>query len=539
MPDRLRTRPAHVDPLTASAQVINAATLDTRNLFVHESWQEEGWSFYDSLGEFNYGITWLAQSLSRVRITAAEQVPGGDEPEPLTTGPAADLIEQLGGGIGGRAALMESFGVQLGVPGEGWLVAERDSAAVPLELADWTVKSTDEIRGAYRRDAEFEIRVGDNLWRDLPPESLVARVHRPHRRWSWRADSSTRSAIPIMREIDLYNRRIIATMVSRLAMNGILLIPQEGSITAPAQYADAPDPFAAMLIEIASNNIKNPGGASASIPIPIRYPSELIEKWKHVTFGDGVDEPLLKARDGALDRLATTLNMPPEVLKGTSDMNHWGAWQISEEGIKLHVSPAAETIVNGLTVGYLHPMLEAAGQPLIGPNGGKIVVWYDPSELAARPDKSAQALQAYDRVEISGTALRRESGLDEGDAPNPEETRLQILKKLVLMPATALTALAKITGEAVPETPVAGAPQPSGPVGSGGGSGDTPPLSPSGPASAPATGPPSTRDTPPPAPGSDVPAAAGVGARSVPFVPPNRGRLPPVAANGHGPRRRR
>ncbi len=507
MPDR-RHPNRHADVLTASAQMITSAHVTNRQLFQHESWQEEGWAFYDSLGEFNYGITWLAQSLSRVRLTAAEQVPGGDEPQPLTDGPAAELIDQLGGGPAGRAAIMRSLGVQLGVPGEGWLVAERRSATTPLRLATWTVRSTDEIQASRQRGADFEVREGEQEWRGLPPESLVCRIYEPHRRWSWRADSSTRSAIGVMREIDLYNRRIIATMVSRLAMNGLLLIPQEGTISVPEQYQDAADPFVAMLIDIASNNIKNPGGASASIPIPIRFASEFIEKWKHLTFGDGVDEPLLKARDTAIGRLATTLNMPAEVLKGVGNMNHWSAWQLDESGIKLHVSPVAETIVGGLTTGYLHPMMAEAGAEPVGPNGGKIIVWYDVSELTSRPDKSTPARDAYDRLELTGEGLRRESGLDEGDAPDQTELRTLVLKKLVTLPATALTALAQLVGDpslAPPPTPVSGVPQPSGPGGAGG-------IAAPAPAAAPDTGPPTTRTNPPPPPGppASVPGAAQI-----------------------------
>lgn len=520
MPDRL---PRAGTPLVASAAVMDQTMLGDRLLFQYESWQDEAWSFRDTLGEFNFGVAWLSGALSRVRVLAAEQIPGGDEPTPLTEGPAAQIMEQLGGGIGGRAAIMKSLGVQLSVPGEGWLVAEREDAATPLVLADWTVRSTDEVQESRGRNSDYEVRTGDTNWRELPAESLVCRIWEPHTRWSWKADSSARAAIPIMREIDLYNRRIIAVMVSRLAMNGILLIPQEGSISTPPQYQDAADPFVAMLIDIASNNIKNPGMASASIPIPVRFTSELIEKWKHITFGDGVDEHLLAAREGAIGRLATTLNMPAEVLKGMGDTSHWNAWQISEEGIKLHISPVAETIVGGLTVGYLHPMLRAVGEDVIGPNGGKIVAWYDPSELTSRPDKSGQALTLYDRLELSGTALRRESGFDEGDKPTVDELHEQGLKKQIANPQLSAQALAALTGRPAPagppQTPVAGGPQPSGPGGDGG---DT---SAPAPAAPPATGPPSTRDNPPPPPGpgpSTAPAAA-------PSAPPQHARGPALA----------
>lgn len=548
MPDRRRTpittRPRE-DPLVASARVIQATRGPRDTLFQYDSWQKEAWSYFDSLGEFEYGVTWLSNALSRVRLTAAELVPGGDEPEPLDDGPAADLVEQLGGGITGHAAIMKAFGVHLSVPGEAWLVAEKARPDTPIADADWSVKSTDEIR-RDQQTGGFEVQVDDNRWRRLGDESLPVRVWEPHPRWSWKANSAARAAIPIMRRIDLLDRRIIAMLVSRLAMNGFILIPQEGSITTPEVYQDQPDPFVAMLIDIAGRNIREPGSASAGIPIPIRFASEYIDKWKHLTFGDPIDEQLLNERDKEIRRLATALNMPAEVLLGMGDVNHWGAWQLEESGIKLHISPVAETIVAGLTVGYLHPLLKAAGEELTGPNGGRLIVWYDTSELTARPDKSAQAQAAYDRIEISGAAFRRESGLDEADAPSRDEVREQVLKKLVLMPATALQALAQLVGDPTlaPQAPVSGD-RPDdpgvrrGPVAPGESSPDT---------GTPRT-PPPTRDVPPPPPGVDAAAVAQAAARLLGVdlapirVPVAAGLRAPPNGNGlharDGPVRRR
>jgi hypothetical protein len=528
MPDRLRApAPPPVDTLTASARVIQAAQgSSTDRLFQYESWQAEAWAMFDSLGEFQYAVgNWLANAMSRVRLTAAEQVPGGDEPEPITEGPAATLIEQLGGGIAGRAAIMKSLAVQVSVPGEGWLVAQRADLRIPLDQADWSVKSTEEIRPARGATGAYEVRIGDNDWQPLGPESLPVRIWDPHPRWSWKANSAARAAIPVMRRIELLDRRIIATLVSRLAMNGLLLIPQEYTINTPAAYQDAADPFVAMLIDIAGKNIREPGAATASIPIPIKFAGDGIEKWKHLTFGDGVDKDLIEEREKELGRLATDLNLPAEVLKGLGTVNHWGSWQIEESGIKLHIAPVAETITGGLTVGYLQPMLKAAGADLVGPNGGKIIVWYDPSELTARPDKSEKVLQAFDRVEASGAALRRESGLDESDKPTAEEKREQLLVQLVAAGSEA--AYTALTGEpltptgqpsAGPQSPVPGAAAPRGPGATGG--------SPSpAPAAAPGTGtrtPPPTRDVAPPPPDIDSPAA---GMRAL------RTRLGPILAS--------
>jgi hypothetical protein len=78
-------------------------------------------------------------------------------------------------------------------------------------------------------------------------------------------------------------------------------------------------------------------------------------------------------------------------------------------------------ICHALTKGYLVPVLRANGDAEVGPNGGRIVIWYDPSEIVQRPDKSSAADEAYDRMEINGVAYRREKGFSESDAPSGEE----------------------------------------------------------------------------------------------------------------------
>jgi hypothetical protein len=454
MPDLVRraARPVPESPLVAAARTWQAAQLSTAtDLFRYDSWQKEAWHFWRTIGEVNYGLGWRAAAVSRVRLTAAEMIPGGDEPEVLETGPAADLMEAFYGGTAGQSAFLKTMTMHLDVPGEGWLVAERYNPAIPLNLAEWCVQSTESFRRrAYGGTPVFEVRVDENTWRPLLPDALPARIWEPDPEYPRRANSPMQAALPICRRIDLLDRQIVARLLSRLALNGILLIPQEGKFNAPPAFADAPDPFVAMLIEIASRNIANPGQASAAIPIPMTIPAEYIEKWRHLTFVDPMDEHLLVERDGELDRLATTLNLSKERLTGMGDVNHWGIAQLDEGEVKTSISPTAETICNGVTKGYLHPMLASAGASLIGPNGGAIITWYDTSELTAAPDKSKVTIELYDRGEASGTAMRREAGLDESDAPTPAELADWGWKRLAGTVELGPTAIAELSGQDVP-----------------------------------------------------------------------------------------
>ena len=483
MPDLVRraARPAPLDPLVAAARTYQAAQVNTAsNVFHYDSWQKEAWHFWRTLGEVNYGLTWRANACSRARLLAAEMVPGGEEPEVLDGGPAAELMEAFFGGTAGQSAFLRSIATHLDTPGEGWIVGERASPAIPLIAADWSVQSTESFRARRSGgNAIFELRVDENLWRPLLPDNLPGRIWEPDPEFPWRAFSQMQPALPICRRIELLDRQIVARLLSRLALNGILLIPQEGTFNVPDRFKDAPDPFVAMLIEIAAKNIQNPGQASAAIPIPIKFQSELIEKWRHLTFVDPMDEHLLTERDGELDRLATTLNLSKERVSGMGDVNHWGITQLEEGEVKTSISPTLETICGGVSKTYLRPLLAYSGESLIGPNGGVIICWYDTSELTAQPDKSKVTIELYDRGEASGAAARREAGLDESDAPTPAELADWGWKRLASTVELGPTAIAELSGQ---ETPGAGA---SGPAAA---------PAPAPAPTAPAPGTPPTRD---------------------------------------------
>lgn len=423
---------AAAPPRTAAAQFLRHT----------EKWQDEVWRYYDNLGEFNYGVWWLSNMLSRVRLRAARLQPDTDEPEILTEGPAAELMKSFGGGVAGQAEIMKRITVQLSVPGEGYLIGEEVDG-----VENWTVRSVDEIRsqsGTYYVMDETSVNTGQD-WRPLAPDNLVHRVWRPHDRYYHLADSPSRSARDIMRELELVNRKIVAEYLSRLASAGLLGIPDDITFPVREEFADQPNPLVAEFIEIAAQAIEKPGTASSVIPIPITGPAESIEKLRHIDFTLKIDEKVIEKRDSAIKRLATKMDMPAEILLGMGDVNHWGAWQLEEGALKTHIAPVAELISGSFTRGYLLPRLKASGEDVTD-----IVVWYDLSELALRPDRSGNALDAYDRLEISGEALRRELGFDEDDKPDDAQLTEQALKVIIhTLPSGAASALSQLTGEKV------------------------------------------------------------------------------------------
>lgn len=437
---------AAAGPLTAAGEGYASATAATQT-GLDRAWREQAWAYFETIGPLNYAINWRAQAMSRVCLHVAEVMPDSNEPVTVESGAAVDILRQL---KWDESRIMSDATIQLDVAGRGYLVG-RDVAGV----REWCIYSADQVRltqaaRSGRTDSPtYEIQEYPGArWEPITGNSLVTVIRHADPRQRWRDTSNVRAALVILREIDLYNREIVSTLVSRIANNGLLLVPQEMSFPARKANNDSQDPFMLELIEAARQSLKDPGSASAAIPMPLKVPAQFIDKFVHLKLGDVVDGAVLTARQDAYGRLADTINLPREIITGISDVNHSAGltFDLDQAAIKLHISPTAEVITRALTTGFLYPQLLANREPLTGPGGGRLVVWYDTAELAMQPDLSGRAIELYDRVEISGDALRRETGFSEDDKPNEKEVREQILKAAAKNAQLALTAIAELTG---------------------------------------------------------------------------------------------
>jgi hypothetical protein len=301
---------------------------------------------------------------------------------------------------------------------------------------------------------------------------------------------------------------------------------------------EAPDPFVSMLIDIASKNIADPGRASAGIPIPVRFTADLIDKWKILKADDPIPKELLDERTAELGRLGDTLGVARErVSGGMGEQNHWGAALASEEEVRITFSPLAETVCGALTKAYLQPVLRVSGLSPVGPNGGRLIAWYDTSELTAKVDKGEAVVKAYDRLEANGSALRRELGLDESDKPTSDELEEMIWKKVAGSETLAPTSVQQLTGSPVSTIPGGGVGGSPGPVSAGDGS-QTSPV-----AAGPIPGVPVTQPVRPvEAPPSSTPVPARVASAEFALdrlVALDLRALKAAGVNGRGPGRHR
>lgn len=439
----LAVRPASIvrapgrdlEALTAAAVRVNKSRAGNMRRLI-QPWQQRALAYYDIVGECWNSAQFYSRSLKQVRLYVAERDDNGELQE--TEDPEAlDQLERIQDpGGGGYSRLLDAYGRLWFLAGEGYyLITNPDG-----DDESWEFVSSDELRlngaGEYTRfaapslPAQMLRDVPDTAYQPVGDEALVYRVWRPHPRYSALADSPVRAVLDLLEELVLLTLTVRARAKSRLAANGILFIPDELSLKPPEAVGDEDaelDPFLADIIEQIVTPIENPGTASAVSPALVRGAGEWIEKVKLLQISNPLETyPEQGLRTEAVRRYAIGIEMPAEILTGTADVNHWGAWLIDEQAARQYIFPVCQTLVDDLTSIFLRPTLRQAGVA----DWEKYVFAFDASAVVAHPDRAKDARELHDRLVISDETLRDSNNFNDSDAPDDDELRRRIGIKL-------------------------------------------------------------------------------------------------------------
>lgn len=410
-------------PIAASAATVTSRDAASPSRARHQTgWQLRALDRYDDCGPIWYAAQFYAKPLSKVELVVRVRSDDGE----LSDAPAeaVALLDRIAGpGDGGRALLQSQYGKLRFLCGECYLLVTVQAGREVWEVvsvAEVAVKDGKVVRDNGIRKVEYRDVSAD------PPSSLggdeavVYRLWNPHPRKSGLADAPMRAVLDDADEFRLLSLAVRSRATSRAAGAGLLLYPDEASLAPavvdPDDDPDA-DPFMRLLVDAMMAPITEPGAASAVVPITVRVPSDMIEHFRHIDLRPQSAYEEKDLRDEALRRIATGLDLPPEVLLGTADVNHWGSWLISEKEWQTHVEPVCRAFCEELTSLYLRPAARAAGVA----DFDEYVVWYDASAAVLPTDQTADAREAFDRYAISAEALRRAGGFDEVDAPSDDE----------------------------------------------------------------------------------------------------------------------
>lgn len=412
-----------------------------------DDWQADAWRYLQCVGEYQYFVSWRAWSASRCRLVASamdeqgEPTGGIPDDDPLAA-EIRKIVNDIASGITGQSKMVRRTAYLLSVVGECWIgMLVRDSSReevpgglpLPIDLnrpgfqrEQWFVFGKDQIAASSQ---EIQLKLPDGSKHTFDPDiDILFRVWDEHPKDPSLPISPAWSTMSALNEIAQATATIDQANNSRLIGNGLLFVPQEMSLPNPqapiARPSGSPDinvpiptflpnssqQLQDMLYDVASTAKKDQNSMAAMLPIVAGVPGELIKSVQWLRPSTEVPETALKTRNDAIKRLAMGLDVAPERLLGVSEGNHWSAWAIDEQDIKIHISPVVELICNALTQEVLRQKLAEMG---IDPD--QYLVWYDTTALTQDPDKTDEAKEGFDRGAVSARALREHLGFDDAD----------------------------------------------------------------------------------------------------------------------------
>lgn len=433
------------------------------------------WDMYDQIGELREATHLIADAVASADLYVGRVVPGEQQPErvdlegddgglmPEEAQAVEDLLRSLvESGAMERMATQLFVGAEtflLGVPADldeaevneqGVLLAEAgeadgtvvrldpvgetgedgDDSPSPLdEGLVWHALSFDEItlagdparEGSGERgdDGTMDVLL-DGEWHTVRADRVVGiAIWQAHPRRSDRLDSGVLSALPILLQLVAVGQYAQAAIDSRLAGAGVFVIPASALNLPPGATPEEVEEAAAAFMEDLTDAMVTPiedrSSASAVVPIVVAVKDESTGTFQRIEFGVDLSEVVDQREEHLIRRMARSLDLPPEQVLGVADMNHWSAWQVDEATVKAHVEPMLRVIVTELTSAILWPTLTESSEGEVAPR--EWAIGFDTSRLVLRPNRGTEAQALYDRDELSGEALRRSMGFDEGDAP--------------------------------------------------------------------------------------------------------------------------
>lgn len=436
--DKLRGTDSKAPPraVVAAAMPMNGPGVTRinrgRNHTTQEQWQTEAWYYFDAIGELRAPLVWIANAVSQADLHATTI----DKDTGKPTGPSEDarsqaVAAQAFGGPQQRAGILRTIALCWQVAGEAWLIIRPDKR--PGKPDTWLVLSGQKVEA---KGQSWQYTDPYTLERvTLTVRDRLIRIWCPHPNDQSKADSAVRPALPILREIEKATQNIASRLDSRLAMNGVWLVPEEVDYPR-GEFETSGLALMDLLLTTAETSLRNPGQASAAVPIVLTVPGEQIQNSVHLDFATEFDAGVVELRDNGRERLASALDMPKQVASGEQgEGNHWSDWQVEESTYKIFIEPLLKAIGDPVSVEWMTPALVAMG--MAPDQAEREEIGWDTTAIVARPDDTENLRDLHDRLLISDEYMLAESGIPEDAKPGEDEYTKRYLEKVILSGAPA------------------------------------------------------------------------------------------------------
>jgi len=422
-----------------AAQAVDVTRLEDRKYLgavvsTSKATNRSAWDWYEKIGEVHYAVGRGSRIAGYARLRVHKLDKNGDIGEPVTSGLAGEIADQLYSPYGGQRGLLERYFTLAKVPADSYLIGCRGADGSPDGI-DFI--SSDEIKTENLLDLNSGVEIsritlpasspwGEQRLEDrISNADFIGRVWRPSARYVDLPDSQLKALDVTCELLHLLTLGIKSKLLSRLASNGIFYIPNGVNDARSGAPAGEPGEFHQNkvldeLIRAATYAARNPGDPAAAIPIFMSGPAAESEAFRHIVMDQDLFATDLSQRAELIDRLLMGLDIQPTAVKGAQDSNHWGAWAANDDELKVNVQPDIETACWALTRLFLWRKMQEEGR-----KPGEImkhVVWYDLSAASSHTNAAEDGRQALDRIIVSPSAARRMSGISERDAPTGTDT---------------------------------------------------------------------------------------------------------------------
>lgn len=432
---------------------------------VRAVWQSDAFMYRDSLPEVRFATEFSANCAMRMRVFVGVRTEDGEDstvtPTDVTNKAlgvpqaiievAENAVKALTNQTRDFSGLQRNLSVNLGLAGEAYVLGITDPET---HLTTWSFRSVNEIT-VYNDTIKLrEGPVGPgspNAFTELDPaNTFLCRVWIPDPQYAKKADSQMKAIANECETLLILRRGIRSKGRSRLSRNAMLLMPSELSF---AQATDGRsgttkgDPFSTKVMESMMTPIADEGSASSVVPIIIRGAAQYLKEVRYVDMNSDFDQWAADTRKETVTNVATGMDLPAQITLGAADVNHWSLFLIDEGTFKYHIEPQQIAMMRCYTEGFLVPFFKASlsadveGRALLDEWLPRLTMWYDPTDLLSHPDKSKNALDAFDRMEISGMALRAALGFKETDKPDALEIESRMIRIVRSLPANLLIEL--------------------------------------------------------------------------------------------------
>lgn len=432
---------------------------------VRAVWQSDAFMFRDSIPEVRFASEFMANCAMRMRVYVGVRTADGDDstvtPTDITS-PTLDIpdeiiqvaenaVKALTNQTRDFSSLQRMLSVNLGMAGEAYVLGLTDPET---HETTWSFRSVNEI-SVYNdviKLREGPIGPGSSSgFIELDPKlTFLCRVWIADPQYSKKADSQMKAIANECEALLILRRGIRAKGRSRLSRNAILKIPSEltfAQATDGRSGAQKGDVLVTKIVDAMMTPVADEGSASSIVPIIIRGSAQYLKEIDYVDMNSDFDQWAADTRKETVINIATGMDLPAQITLGAADVNHWSLFLIDEGTFKYHIEPQQIASMRCYTEGFLVPFYKASlsntpeGRALLDEWLPRLTFWYDPTDLLSHPDKSKNAMAAFDRMEISGEALRSALGFKETDKPTALELELRMVRIVRSLPANLLIEL--------------------------------------------------------------------------------------------------